>query len=191
MKKFLKLLVVLTFVCAIAFAFAACGDDEAYYEDEDDFHYAAEDIAPGTEFSGFASMDLNGNEISDAVFAEKDLTVLNVWGTYCDPCKAEMPELATWHSELPDNVQIVGIVIDVPEGDADMIRLAKKICKKTGVAYANILMNDSVEEALSSVEAIPTTFFLDKEGKSVCAPVVGNDVDAYKKNVEEYLDKLD
>ena len=190
MKTLLKLLAIASLACAMAFAFAACGDDEDYYDDENDEHYAAEDIEPGTEFGSFASTDLNGNEATSDLFAEKDLTVLNVWGTYCDPCKEEMPELAEWKRELPDNVQIVGIVIDVPEGDADMIKLAKKICKKTGVAYPNILMNDSVDEALTVVEAIPTTFFLDKEGKTVCAPVVGNDVEAYKKNVEEYLDKI-
>lgn len=189
MKNIIKILIMTTIVCALAFAFAACGDDEAYYEEEE-YHYAAEDIEPGTEFGAFSSTDLNGNEISEAVFAGKDLTIVNVWGTYCDPCKAEMPDLAKWNEELPDNVQIIGIVIDVPEGDSDMISVAKKICKKTGVAYANATDNDSVEAVLADVEAIPTTFFLDSEGKSVCAPVVGNDVEAYKKNVEEYLDNL-
>ena len=188
MKK--KLIILIALVFAFAFTLSACGDDEAYFE-EDESHYAVEDIEPGTEFGGFAAMDLNGNEISDAIFADKDLTVVNVWGTYCDPCKAEMPDLAEWNRQLPDNVQIIGMVVDVPEADRDMINVARKICKKTGVTYANILTNDSVEKVLSDVEAIPTTFFLDSEGKSVCTPVVGNDVEAYKKNVEEYLDKLD
>ena len=80
--------------------------------------------------------------------------------------------------------------IDVPEGDADMIATAKKICKDTGVTYTNITDNDSVEAVLESVEAIPTTFFLDSEGKTVCKPVIGNDTEAYKKAVQEYLDQL-
>jgi len=84
-------------------------------------------------------------------------------------------------------VQIIGIVIDVPEGDADMIKTAREICADTGVKYTNITDNDSVEALLGSVEAIPTTFILDSEGKTVCTPIVGADVPSYKDAVEEYL----
>ena len=189
MKKLLKILAVTAVAAALCFAFAACGgDDENTAEDE--YQYAAEGIENGTAFGSFTSTDLDGNEVTDAIFAEKDLTILNVWGTYCDPCKEEMPELAEWTKELPDNVQIIGMVIDVPEGDADMIKTAKAICEDTGVKYVNIAANASIEEVLSNVEAIPTTFFLDSEGKTVSTPVVGNDVEAYKKAVQEYLDQL-
>ena len=186
MKKLLKILAVTAVAAALCFAFAACGgDDENTAEDE--YQYAAEGIENGTAFGEFTSTDLDGNEVTEAIFAEKDLTVLNIWGTYCGPCKDEMPELAEWAKELPDNVQIIGMVIDVPEGDADMIKTAKEICADTGVQYTNITDNESVEALLTSVEAIPTTFILDSEGKTVCTPMVGADVASYKKAVEEYL----
>ena len=187
MKKFFKIMLMTAVAAAMVFAFAACGGNSG--DDGDDYEYAAEAIENGTDLGEFASTDLEGNEVTDAIFAEKDLTVLNVWGTYCGPCKDEMPELAKWAEELPDNVQIIGMVIDVPEGDDGMIKTAKEICKDTGVKYTNITDNDSVEGVLADVEAIPTTFFLDKEGKTVSKPVVGNDVEAYKKAVQDYLEQ--
>ena len=190
MKKFLKLLTMAMVVTAMCAAFAACGGSVGDDGDDDGDQYAVEAIENGTALGEFASTDLDGNEVTEAIFAEKDLTILNVWGTYCGPCKEEMPELAEWAGELPDNVQIVGMVIDVPEGDAGMIETAKEICKDTGVTYTNITDNDSVEAVLTNVEAIPTTFFLDSEGKTVSKPVVGNDVEAYKQAVEEYLEQL-
>ena len=186
MKQFFRLLTMTAIVAAMVFAFAACGGSGS--DDGDDYEYAAEAIETGTPFGEFASTDLDGNEVTEAIFADKDLTVLNIWGTYCGPCKDEMPELAEWAKELPDNVQIIGMVIDVPEGDADMIGTAKEICADTGVTYTNITDNDSVEAVLTSVEAIPTTFILDREGKTVCTPIIGADVGAYKKAVQEYLD---
>ena len=188
MKKCFKILMMTAVAAAMCIAFAACGGSGS--GDGDDYEYAAEAIENGTAFGSFTSTDLDGNEVTEAIFADKDLTILNVWGTYCGPCKDEMPELAAWTKELPDNVQIVGMVIDVPEGDADMIATAKEICADTGVTYTNITDNDSVEAVLTSVEAIPTTFFLDSEGKTVCKPVIGNDTEAYKKAVQEYLDQL-
>lgn len=143
-----------------------------------------EDGATGS----FSSTDLEGNKVTEKIFGEKDVTILNIWGTYCGPCKEEMPDLAKLQEELPDNVQIVGIVLDVQEGDTEMIELAREICEDTKVNYTNILVNDSMYEMLSGIEAIPTTFILDREGKTICDPIVGADVDAYKSAVMEYLE---
>lgn len=190
MKKYLKLIIMTTVIAAMCFAFAACGESGDEDSGEDEYHYLVEDMATGTEIGSFVSSDLDGNEVTEAIFAEKDVTVLNVWATYCDPCKEEMPELAAWDEELPDNIQIIGAVIDVDEGNADMIETAKAICKDTGVKYTNFVYTDSVDKMLTDVEAVPTTFILDKEGKTVCTPVIGNDVEAYKAAVQEYLDQL-
>ena len=46
--------------------------------------------------------------------------------------------LAALDEELPDNVQIIGMVIDVPEGDTEMIETAKEICKDNNITYTNI-----------------------------------------------------
>lgn len=189
MKKFWKTLMMTAVVAAMAVAFAACGGDGSDDENADDYEYAAETIETGTAFGEFASTDFDGNEVTEAIFAEKDLTIVNVWGTFCGPCKAEMPELAEWAGELPDNVQIIGVVLDAPESDDAMLETAKEICSDTGVTYTNILDNESIESVLSDVEAIPTTFIVDKEGKTICTPIVGADVEAYKKAVQDYLEQ--
>ena len=186
MKKYMIILIA----AAMCFAFAACAGNEEI-EEEDSYHYQAEDIEIGTDFGTFRSSDLDGNEVTEDVFSAKDVTILNIWGTYCGPCKEEMPELGKLASELPDNAQIIGMVIDVPEGDSEMIGVAKEICKDTGVSYINITDNDSVEALMSSVEAIPTTFILDKEGKTVCTPIIGADVESYKREALNYLGQLE
>ena len=95
------------------------------------------------------------------------------------------------------DAQIVGIVIDTPPadssdggdwgGDPDNIELARKICSETGVKYTNILAGESVAETFGNVVAVPTTFIVDKSGNLICSPIVGADVDGYKKAVEDYL----
>lgn len=186
---------ILLLIAAMAFVLTACGgdaeDSDSGDADEDAYSYEVENIDNGTALGTFNSVDLGGNEVSDAIFAEKDVTILNVWGTYCGPCIREMPELAALDSQLPDNAQVIGMVIDVPEGDRDMIKTAKQICADNHVAYTNIASNDSIEELLSSVEAIPTTFILDSSGKTVCKPIVGADVDAYREAALEYLQQFE
>ncbi len=174
MGKNIKGFLILLLIVALCFSLTACAGNTGNNEDE----------VKGT----FSSTDLEGNKVTEKIFGEKDVTILNVWGTYCGPCKKEMPELAKLEEELPDNVQIIGIVLDVLEGDAEMTELAREICEDTNVSYTNIVVNDSMYEMLSGIEAIPTTFILDREGKTICEPIVGADVDAYKNAVMEYLE---
>jgi thiol-disulfide isomerase/thioredoxin len=138
----------------------------------------------------FTATDLNGATVTESIFADKDLTVVNVWGTFCGPCIEEMPELGEWAKSMSDNVQIVGLITDI-DGDSDTKHhdLAVKIVSKANAEFTHIIGNEDFKELLSGVVGVPTTFFVDKEGNIVGEPIVGADVDGYKKIVEEYLNE--
>ncbi|WP_308578932.1 TlpA disulfide reductase family protein [uncultured Oribacterium sp.] len=139
----------------------------------------------------FTTENLALESVDSSIFGEKDLTVLNVWGTFCGPCIQEMPELGEWQRSLPDNVQIIGLVADVAgKEDADHIELANTILDKTNAHFTNIIPNNDFAELLSGVVGVPTTFFINKEGKIVGKPIVGAQVPKYKAFVEEYLKTL-
>lgn len=198
MKKFLA--IILTILMCVVLAACASDAPSGEEEEEEDYHYAAEDMI-GAQLGSFTSVDLDGNEVSDAIFKDADVTVINVWATFCGPCIEEMPELAAMAEELPDNAQIIGIVLDTPPadtdnevaevwgGDPENIELARQICSEAGVKYTNILASDSVMDMFSSVEAVPTTFIVDREGVIVYEPFVGADVEGYRKGVAAFLEE--
>ncbi len=173
---------------AIVFIAIARGITDTGDAEDGSSRYAVEELEIGSNLGAFESVDMDGNTVTEAIFADKDVTVLNVWGTYCGPCIGEMPDLAKLDEEFPDNVQVVGVVIDAPPaGNEDNIELAGKICREAGVKYTNILASESVMQVFSNVEAVPTTFILDSSGNIICKPIVGADAERYKKAVEEYL----
>ena len=95
----------------------------------------------------FTAENLALESVDSSIFGEKDLTVLNVWGTFCGPCIQEMPELGEWQRSLPDNVQIIGLVADVAgKEDADHIELANTILDKTNAHFTNIIPNNDFAE---------------------------------------------
>ena len=128
----------------------------------------------------FTSYDLEGNEVDSSIFANADITVVNIWGTFCGPCIDEMPALAEWDAELPDNVQIVGIVSDVPETSGSEYAAAQKIVADSGVKFTNIIAAGELAEFMKKVRMFPTTLFVDSNGKFVHDPFVGADVGGYK-----------
>ncbi len=139
-------------------------------------------------FPAFTATDLDGNTVTESIFTEKDLTVLNIWGTFCGPCIGEMPELGEWAKEMPDNVQIVGLIIDINgEEDTEHRDLAIEITEKAGTEFTNLIANMDFAPILKDVVGVPTTLFIDKDGNIVGDPIVGANVDGYKTFVEDYL----
>ncbi|WP_312640331.1 TlpA disulfide reductase family protein [Hydrogenoanaerobacterium sp.] len=138
---------------------------------------AAEESVPS--LSAFTSTDLEGNEVTQEIFADYDLTMINIWATFCGPCLSEMPELGELAAEYKDkNVQIVGIVMDVLKQDGtiseEMVDTAKEVVAKTGAAYTHLLpSNDLIQAKLKDVTGVPETIFVDKSGNIVGKSYLG------------------
>ena len=139
----------------------------------------------------FSAADLEGNTVTNDIFSKADLTVVNFWATYCSPCINEMPELSEWSEAMPDNVQIIGVVTDVPSEDSDQYALAQQSVEKIGVNFVNLVAAEGFSPVIREIVGVPTTFFVDRDGNFVGSPVVGADVAGYKSFVEGYLDGLE
>ena len=69
-------------------------------------------------FEAFTAQDLDGNQVDQSIFADADLTMINVWGTFCTPCLDEMPDLGELSEEYKDKgMQIIGICSDTVNAD--------------------------------------------------------------------------
>src|SRR5271169_6062785 len=89
--------------------------------------------------------------------------LLNFWATYCGPCKIEMPWFVELQNEYgPQGFQIVGVTMD----DASTEDIAK-FTRELGVNYPILLGKESVGESYGGVGVLPTTFFLDRDGKLI------------------------
>ena len=125
---------------------------------------AEEPIYLGT----FSAQSLTGETVNESIFSEADLTVINLWATYCGPCKQEMPILGALDREL-ENVQILGIVTDVidqqGEPDENQVALALEIMEACGCDYPSLILNqDLAYLGFASLQAVPATLFVDSEG---------------------------
>jgi thiol-disulfide isomerase/thioredoxin len=88
--------------------------------------------------------------------------LLNFWATYCEPCKVEMPWFVELQKEYgPQGLQIVGVTND----DASPEDISKFVTKM-GINYPILMGKDSVSD-LYTISVLPTTFFVDRDGKLV------------------------
>jgi thiol-disulfide isomerase/thioredoxin len=152
---------------------------------EEEWADEPETVVPNA-FPAFNTQDLSGNTVENSIFANADLTVLNIWSTTCFPCVSEMPELQKWSETMPENVQLIGLVLDVYSGNGEAIEMARMICEATGVNFPNLILSEEMIEFANGIIFTPTTIFVDGNGAIVGEPITGAMVDAYKAFVEEY-----
>ena len=122
--------------------------------------------------SSFSTTDLEGNAVDQSILEDYDLTMVNVWATYCTPCLQEMPDLGELASEYEDKgVQILGLVSDVLNSDGTIsdsqVETAQEIVEETGASYQHLLPSADLLGLLSQIYGVPTTFFVDSEGNQV------------------------
>ena len=128
--------------------------------------------------SDFTATDLNGNTVDPSIFADYDLTMVNVWATYCTPCLKEMPDLGELAAEYEDKgVRIVGLVSDAMNADgsisADQVETAQAIVDSTGADYLHILPSEDLMGIVYQITSVPTTFFVDSTGAQVGTAYIG------------------
>jgi thiol-disulfide isomerase/thioredoxin len=125
---------------------------------------AAQSPLRGKPAPAFTLMDITGNKVSLSDFKGHPL-VVNFWGTYCAPCKLEMPWLQEFSKKYAaDGFEVLGVTYDAEVGK-DLIA---KDTRKLGVTYPILLSDPNVEKAyLSDTEVLPMSFYVDKAGKVI------------------------
>ncbi len=127
----------------------------------------------GEPLGEFTTQDVNGNEYTQEMFRGYDLTLVNIFATWCSPCVAEMPELEELYQDLKDrDVNVVGFVLDGVDENGEVIpeslTQAQELVEQTGVTYPVLLPDPTfLNGRLVGIMAVPETFFVDKNGNMV------------------------
>ena len=128
-------------------------------------------LAEWSGLTSFSTYDMEAQPVDESIFSGYDLTMVNIWATWCGYCVQEMPELAKLKDMLPENVNLITICDDA----TIETELAYTILQESGATNFQTLMGtqEIYDQFLYQVYAFPTTYFLDSEGNPVGEPIVG------------------
>lgn len=141
-------------------------------------------------FGNFKSETLEGEKVTQEIFSKADLTMVNIWGTFCGPCIQEMPELGELSREYEDQgLQMIGMLCDVEEAGDEA---ALEIVEKTQADYQHIVASQELKLGiLEKVYAVPTTIFVDREGTQIGEIYSGaRDKDGWTAVIEDLLKEV-
>jgi peroxiredoxin len=119
---------------------------------------AAVGINVGEIAPDFTLLDLDGNEVGLSEF-RGEVVFVNFWATWCPPCRAEMPDIESLYQEYKDKGVVV-IGIDIGESEATV----RQFVQQGGYSWTFVLDSTGAVAANYNIRAIPTSFFIDREG---------------------------
>ncbi len=115
-----------------------------------------ESIAPD-----FSLANANGGTIKLSDFKGK-VVILDFWATWCPPCRKGIPDLIELKNQYGDKIAIIGISVDT-----DSKEEVVPFIQKMGINYPIAYSSPEVVQSFGGIDAIPTSFVVDKEGKIV------------------------
>lgn len=158
-------------------ALAGCGSSDAPSAAGDEQGFVAGDgsivVVPADQ--RVLAPDLAGTTLDGEPFRLSDhrgeVVVLNVWASWCAPCRAEAPSLAALSTQYADDVvQFVGL--DTRDSDVS----ARAFAEKYAITYPNVIDRDGQLQLLFAdslpPQAIPSTLVVDADGR-VAGRVLG------------------
>lgn len=129
----------------------------------------------------FTLKDASGKPVRLADYRGKVL-ILDFWATWCEPCAMEIPWFMDLERREKDHgLAVLGVSMDDEGWDA-----VKPFAAKIGLNYPVVLGNDETALLYGGVDALPTTFLIDREGR-IAAVHVGL---ADRRDIEDGVERL-
>ncbi len=126
---------------------------------------ASGDLAPDLTVVMFQGQDVVGGEkVTLSGLIGRRPIVLNFWAGLCPPCRAEMPDLQEFNEDFQDRALLLGVDLGQFTGLGDTDD-AKKLLSDLAITYPAGSTSDSDVIRNYQVLGMPTTIFIDREGR--------------------------
>ena len=155
------------------------------------------EAAEGTNVGKFETTGVDGKTYTQDIFSKYDLTMVNIFTTWCSPCVNEIPDLEKLYQEMKDKgVGVVGVTLDTVGSDGkqdeEAVKKAQVLQEKTKASYPFLIPDSGMMNGrLNGISAFPETFFVDKNGNIVGETYSGShSLDEWKEIVEKELENV-
>jgi thiol-disulfide isomerase/thioredoxin len=124
---------------------------------------------------------LDGNSTVD-IGQIKGPALVNVWGSWCGPCKDEMPIFVDFYSKYKDKVSLIGISVE----EAD-VQNARDFVKLYGMSWPNLNDPDGSTRGTLGM-GVPITLFIDAQGRVAFRKIgVVTTIEELERDTQKYL----
>jgi len=156
MRKLLAAALIFSLVSVVG-----CGKEKA--QGPQKVAESSSNEAVGLKAHDFSFKSVDGKNIKLSDFKGK-VVILQFFGTFCDPCKAEMPFLEELYKKYNGKIEVIGLCVDyIGKSPSEL----KSFVKEMKISYPVVIPDENTwyqYAYITETDAIPQTFIIDKEG---------------------------
>lgn len=116
------------------------------------------EIKVGDKAPNFSLQSLEGQSMTLADLKGKGV-ILNFWGSWCEPCRNEMPDLEkAWLANKDQNIVIVGVNVGESEVSAE------QFVRQVKTTFPILMDKQKEVTKVYNIGRMPTTFYIDQDG---------------------------
>lgn len=153
---------------------------QAHEEDEGP---SLKDPAKRNPAPDFELKDAGGKPVRLADYKGK-VVLLNFWATWCGPCKFEIP----WFIEFQKTYKDRGFTVIGVSLDEEGWEVVKPYLEAKQVNYPVVIGSEEVDQKYGGIEALPTSFLLDRDGRIAATHVGLVSKSQYEDDIKKLLD---
>ena len=149
--------------------------------------YAIESVTAIADKAANFTFKKGGKTITFQELTKGKIVFLNFWGTWCPPCRRELPDIVKISKDMADKVIVIGIALERGEVNEDVIKVAA-FARANGLDYYNFVDgNKDLAETYGGIRAVPTTFIIDKSGKIASSHEGTDTYDGFKAKLDKVI----
>jgi thiol-disulfide isomerase/thioredoxin len=130
----------------------------------------------------FSVPDLEGKIHDYSEYRGKSPLVINFWGTWCPPCRMELPDLKKVYAEYnPKGLVIVSLAVkDTPER-------VREFASKNEMNWVMLMGDIPTLVSFGATSGVPTTIFIDRNGEEKGRLIGASNYDQFKREISKIM----
>jgi thiol-disulfide isomerase/thioredoxin len=148
----------------------SCSSEATYVQGE---VVSCDSITQDTTFVGGIQLDCLDGSSGAKLGALQGPMIVNVWGSWCGPCKEEIPIFRSFYEKVQGKVTLIGV--DVEEASIDD---GRKFVESNGIVWPNLYDPDGRSREYFGM-GVPVTWFISADGS-----VAGKKIGVFKNQIE-------
>ena len=130
-------------------------------------HFLGDELFPvsaGSAAPDFSAMTIDSLPRSRSLRDYRgQVVVLNIWATWCGPCRVEMPSLQRLHAAYaPQGLRVVAVSVDDP--GARQVQAIRQFIREFGLTFEVLHEGTGAIERIYQTTGVPETFVIGKDG---------------------------
>jgi thiol-disulfide isomerase/thioredoxin len=131
------------------------------------------------------TFDYDGKEYKFSDITKNKVVFLNFWGTWCGPCRNEIPSIIEIQKELgTKDFIVIGMACERSESEINKV---VSFVSTNSINYVNFMRTKEIADYYGGIKFIPSTFLIDKNGIVVDEKVGGNSKEAFMTWIKTVL----